>query len=1093
MFIKADTANTIEAQLAKALERVTWIGELEISREDFGILAKVVHAQGKPQYVGKRTLATSMVFSARYAEFDDDEAINFWSRYLKDVWIADYDQTLAGTCRKYFRDARAFLQNYYGMEFPDRSETNFDVVSGVYMHAILPSYLLDDFAEFLLRVMPDVHAWQAAVDQSVEQIAQAWQHSLQPLYLRKRLFNFLTHSETSSTAARLAQTLATAALWYSENQDAAFIRASLAPIEQAVWDQLVPRLQGRNTQGKMRARTPGVRVRWAWLYEENDILELHVKNLPLKGESPPDRLVWLPLNDAKSVKVGETAPDYGTAFCEVNAWQTDTGYSIDSGILIDVDEIGAVVAVDQRDRVLSAPFPTGNLPSEDIVFFQLQSDERLAVLTEHTMLKDGMYAVSFKSSVALASAQDQTPLKPVRQLMVPRILKGLGHDRAGVYEIKLPILIGEKRIEKRRAREAPAIVGARPLAGLIPSAMPIYEHGDIWIVFTPPTGVPIERLSLRITVDNAPPKVISILDLKKQSVVEEQEQRLRVQLNGMLPESCLFQVEVFSGLTCLNNEPLIAALLPPEVIVESPTPDKYHTTDRPPMVIIKGVSREKIELASDATVTQNEKGISIQWCDPRQDAALRLHIGEVSIPLTFDTRWSYAWAEPLNGTLLWEDALPEAILHVRSAPHSRFSINVADCEPRYYQLNARGVFDTKLSTDALIDILRAYQGERVPVHLQFGDGDKPIHLFTLIRPSFADFERKPELIKQSVRAFRAKMRASRRKGQTQEEAMISLLPITYLSSLSESDVPPPLKQIQDVAKRSYEEFEGVVFPKRVYHLAVSPTISYPLVTAEKGWQISLVRWINGHQETVKVPIRQEGTVLYAQSKKFYQCRYCGEFYWLNDTGSKIKHGHGKFSVDGIDLETSPIVGSIKADMPPIADLASFRIRFGAYIDESIERTFRLDASRKRAREISIVQDPLSLDYYRFATAQWVLRQGFDESLKSLRSSANFVDRIVKRLCASTLRPLSFTGQWILSQQMKRNIERNSWLMLDLAVMTVAAIARSYAHEYPPILQDDNEKALFTLLLNDAYSYCPELLTWALCWAEVFFTHWRHAD
>ncbi len=1095
MFIREDTANTIEAKLAKALEGKRWIGELQITRDDFSILANVTHAQGKPEYVAKRMFVASMVFSARYAEFADEESINFWTRYLKDVWQIEYDQTFASTCRKYFREARAYLQEGYGMEFPVRPQTLLDVVSGVYLHAILPSYLLDDFAEFFLKVMPDLPAWQIAIDQSVEEIAQHWQTSLPPLYLRRRLLNFVTQTETNPTAARLAQTLATAALWYSEGQDAALINDALAPIEQSIWSQLLPKLRSEAGKAQRRARTPGLRIRWAWLYEENDILELHVKNMPLKGETSPDRLIWLPANAAKSVKVGEIAPEYGTAFCEVNAWQTEAGYHIDSATLIDIDQAGVVTAVNQQDRALSMPLPTGSLPKEDVVFFRIQSDDRLSVLTEQSALTDGLYAVSSKSSIVLAEAQEKIPLKPTRQLMVPRILRALGHDHAAVYDIKLPILVGEQRVEKRRTREAPTLTGARPLAGLIPSAMPVFEQGDIWVFFTLPFGVQIEKLSLRLTINNDAPKVISMADLRTQGAADPQEQRWRVRLNGLLPASCLFQVEVFSGLTCLNNELLIAALLPPEVTIQQPNSDTYHTIEQPPTIIVKGVSREQVELASDAVIETQADGVAIRWRDPRQDTALRLQLDGVSIPLTFGTRWSYAWAEPLSGSLLWEEALPDAILHVRGAPRAQFSITVADREPRPYELNARGIFDTKLSGDALIDILRTYQGERVPVYLQFGTNDKPIHLFTLIRPSFADFERKPELVKQAVRAFRDKMRASRRQGTIHGDSLLSLVPTTYVDTISESDLPSPLTHLRQITNRPYSEFEGTVFPKRNYQLNVSDTVSYPLTANDKGWSFSLPRWIAGNQEMIEVHITQEGNAVYARQKSLRQCRRCGGFYWQDDTTSKIKHGHGKFGIDGADLESEPISGSLTWLAPTTVTLQQHTPRFSRFIDEGAEHTFRLDQTRKRAREVLPASDPLSLGFYRHATARWVLRTDFDENLKQLRGSKDFVARITENFLSSDRRVLVIAGKWIAEQRVDRKIDENSWLMLDIAVMTLAVIARAYAHELDvnAILNNKAEEDQFMSLLKDAHAHCPELLIWAFCWTEVFFTHWRHSD
>ncbi|MBL8132746.1 MAG: hypothetical protein JNL42_12875, partial [Anaerolineae bacterium] len=892
MLTLTDSADDIENKLQKAFVNITWIGELALDRRDFQLIRNAVRSS-QPRLVPPRLLLTAMVFCARYAEFSEDENINFWKKFFDDVAKTQRTQSLENEFRSAFRMARATLQEAHEFEFPTRDTTTTDVVSGIYLHAILPAYLQDDFARFFLKQYPDLTAWRKVDSLFPDEIAA--QNELTELNapISKRLIRFVQNPDTSVTAARLIKTLATAALWHSEGLTGDAIASVLSPIERATWTQLLPMLPSADAPETTASRTPAVRARWAWLIQQNDILELHIKNLKTSGDTPPDRVVWLREAEAAGVRLGETVPEYGRRYCEVNAYRAPNGYVIDNAIVIDVDEAGALVAVDIQDRALSLPIPSGAPPTQEAVFFRLQSDGQLAILSEMERLTDGDYAISLREGAELHNVGSGAIAKRY-PLEIPKALRAYGHASAGLYSVKLPIQVGQQRINKQRSRISPTLTGANLVAGLAPGALPIYEDGDVWMDFSPPAGVPLDRLFVRLTMDDLV-KVHAIdgLDAAGQVMREEGQNQttLRVRLNDYLPMACLIQAELFSGVSRMHGDPRLAGLLPPGVHVSVSPVDEYYSPFAPPSVRIEGIKPDQIELASEGHVAAENGGVTATWIDPQQDAALRLKFGTTVLPLTFDVKWSFAWVSPSSGRILWEDALHEAVLSVRGEPRAIFYVSVARGIPRQYILNGRGSMDILIKHDALMDMLRAYEGERVQVQAWFAGSDDRIDLFTLIRPQFSDFERQPDIVKGAIRAFKQHLRQARRAAPVNDAHLLPALPREYFDSLPLEALPRILAELRLIMPGSHAETRAAVLPLHTWLLRLPDQAIYSLREDAAGHYFSIDRDAQGSKKAVvRVERHQSGVTLTPSDDHLYQCERCGGLYWSDDQIDKLKHG-----------------------------------------------------------------------------------------------------------------------------------------------------------------------------------------------------------
>jgi hypothetical protein len=1095
MFDRRDSADQIEGKLAQALESVTRIGELSLTDADRKLINDSLRAS-PIHHVPPRLLLTAMVFCARHAKFDDDETINFWGRFFSDVLRTPKEMSSENACREAFRKARAVVQAAHGFEFPTRQTTTTDVVSGIYLHAILPAYLQDEFAGFFLRQYPDQAAWHRLNALFPDEIARQNQKLVLNPPTPKRLIHFLVKEETSLTAARLIQNMATASLWYSEGLSGDAISEVLSQIERAVWQQLAPKL-ARSASAALPPRARSARVRWAWLIEQNDILELHARNLRIDGDTPPDRLVALTDAQKSDVQVGQPVPDYGRRYCEVNAYRTSDGCTIDNAILIDIDEAAVLVAVDQHDRALTKPIEIDSPPSGP-AFFRIQPDGQLAILSDTARLTDGEYAVSLPAGVKLTAAEGGSVTHEYA-LAVPKVLAAHGHTTAARCRIILPILLGDERIDRKRGRIAPTLHGAHPVSDLLPGALAVYQSGALWLRLVPPDGVPFERLFVRLSASDTV-RVYALSELDQAGHVTREEAdvglTLRIELEPLVEAACLLQAEVFSGVTRMHGDARMAGLLPRGVQVRASPTDRRYTPSDPPHVRIDGVTTGQVELASDARISADDGGLTITWVDPRQDAALRLKFDSVSIPLTFDVKWAHAWVSPLIGDFLWEDALDEAVLSIRGEPRARLYIAVADDTPVEYTLNARGTMDVHLREDRLFDVLKAYQGERVPVRAWFAHLGERFDLFTFIRPQFGEFERQPEAVKAAVRAFRKAMRQARRETAAVQTHEIVLLPRRYFETLPVESLPSPLDALSMIKPGSHPDARRAVLPAHALRLRLGDAITYPLHQTGDALKLSLSRRHSQGESRVEVGVvrHENGVMLVPSNTLLSRCQRCGDVYWSDDRAAKMQHGHGQFGIDGKPVHNLVLTDAQIKRMPIEGDAARACMPdLSPFIRRDLQSHLRVKKPTMTHDILSSKQDavPLTRAAYEWATANWVKRMQKDgvrmqRRFATLYEAADWFSAVCAALDASDQPALIAAARWLKTEGDLR--KPGGWEMLDPVVMALACTARAQAHGFDAALPNDQLERGMTLL-DEAWKICPELLSWALAWAELILTHW----
>ncbi len=205
----------LELQLRQQWEQVDLIGKIPITEPEFQRMCSIIQKEalaenyqtkeigGHPLSVPPALFLTTMVFTARYTQ---TEARNFWEPYQQLVWGCEHTQAFQVRCRKRFKQAVVFAQAKFDFYFPMQSDG--DLVSPIYRHAIIPAYLQSDFAQWLRS------KWKQILQLEEEYLAPTLQREENLQELPTVLCHFIQSSETADTATELIKNMATAISLY---------------------------------------------------------------------------------------------------------------------------------------------------------------------------------------------------------------------------------------------------------------------------------------------------------------------------------------------------------------------------------------------------------------------------------------------------------------------------------------------------------------------------------------------------------------------------------------------------------------------------------------------------------------------------------------------------------------------------------------------------------------------------------------------------------------------------------------------------------------------------------------------------------------
>lgn len=719
------TAQRLDTLLreALALSRVRLIGELPISPSAFQQIAEVM----RKTYDIHGTLTippalfvTSMVFCARYSQ---EEARNFWTPYAQLVWDRpEADASFQIRCRRHFIGCRECLKEWYGLSFPIIKGQDGSVVRPVYHHAVIPYYLEDAFAGWLVQHLE--HLQKLAVDYGPDALPTLLSDEPSLNRIPPSLRSFILGEMTSATAAALIIQLCEAATAYlSGEENVAHLISS--PIERALWHKVQRELDGEIERKQMR-RGPQPVLTWGWSLEDE---ELQLRLAHVSGSHGiPDLCVW--------TEKGETALSDSECYevLERYLWRDRNGWSLDE-IRLSGGPIEGQIAVlsedhedDRPDVLLRKDVPA--VPSGVIVFAR-ESRQDWAMFVGRERVTDGDWLISMAEGVALCDA-DGRQIASYKKEYVPNLLREhSAHITAGRYALQLPVTVtqgGEPLFTIERMPEqigTPVLEGPCQLPDLSSRIPPVFTGPPITLHIPGMTNELLSHtvLSVRSATFHKP---YSLEELRTGSAMSiSVEGDCTIALDTLFPdEAGVYTLDLRRGLKSLLDEPLQFSYLP-GVEVEAPELKRHYTPANLPSAHIYGVTVEQVVVGTRADVEPIDGGIQVTWHVLKSpECSLRLEINDHSIPLAWPISRTYAWVNedhPVDGTPRILDC-DIAVIHIRGTRRQSVTLRVAADSEREFSLDAKGTREIELSRDQLIEMIEVRRETHVPVEIA-AEGD----------------------------------------------------------------------------------------------------------------------------------------------------------------------------------------------------------------------------------------------------------------------------------------------------------------------------------------------------------------------------------
>lgn len=704
--------DALERLLRAALQNLELIGELPISQEAFLQLCAILRVhfagkRGRPSLRSARCPAlfvTTMVFCARYS---DDDARNFWSPYARIVWQqAEIDQSLRNVCVRYFRLSRVFLEERCNITFSVVNSG--DVVRPIYHHAILPHYLQDDLADWLIKVKLQV----------AEVPFEAWKTLLPSVsgfpYLAPRLRHFVLAEDTAEIAYHLVQQMKRAYDLYLHGEDPQWVRIQLAsPIEQSLWEKIAYSLAvGSGRTGASIASRP--RVDWVWALQD-DALCLRLLNFSI--EQRVGRPAYCTVESP-----GEDQDESGYWVEELRPWGNGDYWLVDPILITDYIPNGRIkILSETRDLLYEANVPP--FPDAPFALFRITQQRAYGVLVDHHLqIADGDWLLSFAGDVEIFNDQGQV-LRPRERLEPPELLQEMAqHRQAGQYELHLPVVVRQASqelavLEKRQvALGQPYIVGDAPSLGVSSSVPPVFLNTNIRLVIP---NFAEKQHAVTLSMRSNTTQVIHRLeDLVSGKVAYRDGSDVVVDLGALTPlENATYEISLRRNLIPLISVPLQFAVLP-EVMITAPDPDVLYSPGYPPSVLLSGLTLDQIEVEGSARTEVVGDEIEVTWLVlERDECRLRLRFGAETVLLGWRIPRVSAWISGIEGDLVRDDQVGNVYLHARGEKLGWLLEGEKGKAERPIQLGAKQRYDRILQDDALHELLKA-QGSDVEVYAQ---------------------------------------------------------------------------------------------------------------------------------------------------------------------------------------------------------------------------------------------------------------------------------------------------------------------------------------------------------------------------------------
>ncbi len=702
----------LENYLFHALQRSEFVGEFPISNKAFIQLAEYIrcNAKSKGKIDQKRIppvlFLIGMVFCARYSESD---ARNFWEPYASMVWGLDAASlSFQQKCRKHFVNCREDLHQVLSLNF--RNLNSGDVVRPVYQHAIIPSYIQGQFAEWL------VNNFEALLQYPAEQLPLILQNEKSLDYIPRQLRDFIRGEETKETAAHLITRMSNAVKLFHETEQGDAVESVMSSsIERSLWQVIYKKLINDQSQlAKLRRFTP--RLEWCWDLNDDEVF-LNLSNVRSDRSEKPDSVTWA-AKDAEYLKGNDVLVkiypgNMGSGDWEINSVRIPAEGPLDGNILVlsedfDLDE-------DKQSQYGHIIFERTVPPlQKPVIYFRVNPRRNIAVQKEQ-IDSDGSWIIVSSDHIQVTdNSGNQVQVRPQN---IPYRLREAGYIQAGVYSIQPPVTVHllEKTIifesTDNQQEINPFLRGVEKVSGLSTDIPPVFCSPNVDFLFSiNPSSHYLRRTWLSIRRNGEFLQSIVLADLVNQGKMRMDENLCDVDLTSFLTQSGAYSINLLYNLRSLFDEPVQFAWLPEDVEIVGPRPDVCYSPLNPLQVTIRGVSEEQVIPIHDekSKITTEGDALKIEWKMIRNPQCRFDILWECwLIHFCWNIDRVSAWIEGGGDkNQVSEGQEQDVVLQVRGQPKEDFSWIIEGMgKQRNTQLNARGEFYANLLETEVRDML----------------------------------------------------------------------------------------------------------------------------------------------------------------------------------------------------------------------------------------------------------------------------------------------------------------------------------------------------------------------------------------------------
>ena len=729
--------NKWEVKLREQFEKIAWIGQLSFSDDDFKVLCQIIQEdaqgeniqtkriEGQPPLVPPAVFLTAMVFSARYAVQEPDEAIDeFWDPYMRSVWGIQNSQAFYVRCKKRFNAITPFLEDKYGFEFPYSGTSQRSVVTPIFRHALIPRYMQNDFATWLRKNWRNI---LTIADTPALLISQLQEDRTLDHYYSHRLKQFIRGKATAETASALISNMAAAiSLHVNDGETVESINDMLSdtPIEQELWREIAQEFAQQ--EGSVSSlRLAKSRLNWIWSLDEGELV-LRVQNIILsaknKLEGELDRLVWMNKEKTDS----QTTIDM-----EVTPWRMKTGERIINDVIFQEPDgplNGQIVLLtDLDEEAIRLDVPPH--PVAEVQFFRITQQGAYGIPVNNIQVDDGTWLVCAKQPLTFLDENNEI-IEPDMEHSVPYPLEKT-YNWAAQLTLSLPVAVSlgtNKLVDLAQASTQtviglPSLIGERPVAGLSHQIQPTFSDTQLVLIIEHGGERLLRQASLWVRGQDGWRYQRSLAELRQQGMVKPSGPGLSLDLGRILPmRPNYYTVELRISLQPVFSAPLQFAIVPDLEVVSLPD-DRLHTPANPPQIILQGIVASTIVRAKGLLVdSMTDNCQKITWTDLRQNPHLVLRFDMVDIPLIWIASRFTVWLEPKQTKpFLTLEEVRQTTLHAVGTHSSieSFTLSVLGQRGRFIKLD-RGRYTANIGQSQLYDMVRQAQGQHTIIKVQAG-------------------------------------------------------------------------------------------------------------------------------------------------------------------------------------------------------------------------------------------------------------------------------------------------------------------------------------------------------------------------------------